>query len=307
MILTWLISDLVAWRWRDIPNNTDLFVAYFRNARSVEPRLLPFFKAPIWSQNALSQVLMHADQQTLGYLGRQEFYNALKFVTVAQSKRDLTPDMINAALYGPASAKIPAPQINLATVPTPQSNLATLGTPGLGNVGVNHQHLQSQQNQVMRPTQAMPSIISSQTEQVLAAQGMLMGGNIVAPRLPTSNSSINWQSRNSGGLIGGANNQVHSQGIGPSTSQDGFGQTSLGLTLFMQPRPLATPRQISSTTVKRQDMPSSQLTEKDPKELVASGKGFVSDSFLGDFSATSLQSKQLLWQPHHLQLAQLSQ
>ncbi|TYG75092.1 hypothetical protein ES288_D03G001700v1 [Gossypium darwinii] len=110
----------------------------------------------------------------------------------------------------------------------------------------------------MRPTQAVPSIISSQTEQVLEAQGMLMGGNIVVPRLPTSNSSINWQSRNSGGLIGGANNQVHSQGIGPSTSQDGFGQTSLGLTLSMQPRPLATPGQISSTTVKRQDMPSSQ-------------------------------------------------
>ncbi|KHG10454.1 RalBP1-associated Eps domain-containing 1 [Gossypium arboreum] len=198
MILTWLISDLVAWRWRDIPNNTDLFVAYSRNARLVEPRLLPFFKAPILSQNVLSQVLMDADQQKLGYLGRQEFYNALKLDTVAQIKRDLTPDMINAALYGPASAKIPAPQINLATVPTPQSNLATLGTPGLGNVGVNHQHLQSQQNQVMRPTQAMPSSISSQTEQVLAAQGMLMGGNIVAPRLPTSNSSTNWQSRNSG-------------------------------------------------------------------------------------------------------------
>ncbi|TYJ47552.1 hypothetical protein E1A91_A02G198100v1 [Gossypium mustelinum] len=143
-------------------------------------------------------VLMDADQQKLGYLGRQEFYNALKLYTVAQIKRDLTPYMINTALYGPASAKIPAPQINLATVPTPQSNLATLGTPGLGNVGVNHQHLQSQQNQVMRPTQAMPSSISSQTEQVLAAQGMLMGGNIVAPRLPTSNSSTNWQSRNSG-------------------------------------------------------------------------------------------------------------
>ncbi|PPD80722.1 hypothetical protein GOBAR_DD22352 [Gossypium barbadense] len=127
-------------------------------------------------------VLMHADQQKLGYLGRQEFYNALKLVPVAQNK-----------------------------LPTLQSNLATLGTPGLGNVGVNHQHLQSQQNQVMRPTQAVPSIISSQTEQVLEAQGMLMGGNIVVPRLPTSNSSINWQSRNSGGLIGGANNQVHSQ------------------------------------------------------------------------------------------------
>ncbi|GKB07342.1 hypothetical protein Tco_0835626, partial [Tanacetum coccineum] len=43
-----------------------------------------------------------------------EFYNALKLVTVAQSKRELTPNIVKAALYGPASSKIPAPQINLA-------------------------------------------------------------------------------------------------------------------------------------------------------------------------------------------------
>ena len=30
-------------------------------------------------------------------------------VTVAQSKRELTPDIVKAALYGPASSKIPAP------------------------------------------------------------------------------------------------------------------------------------------------------------------------------------------------------
>lgn len=65
---------------------------------------------------------MHADQNRTGFLGRAEFYNALKLVTVAQSKRDLTPDIVKAALYGPASAKIPAPQINLAALSGPQTN-----------------------------------------------------------------------------------------------------------------------------------------------------------------------------------------
>ncbi|XVF16038.1 hypothetical protein REPUB_Repub09cG0207200 [Reevesia pubescens] len=250
------------------------------------------------------QVWMHADQKKLGYLGRQDFYNALKLVTVAQSKRELTPDMVKAALYGPASAKIPAPQISLAATPTPQSKVATLtsqssgtpsvpsqnfgprGTPGLGNVGVNQQHVQSQQNQVMRPPQAMPSSTSSQTQQVLAAQGMLRGANMVAPRPTTSNSLTNLQSGSSGGLTAGAT---------PSTSQDGFGLTASGLAPSMQPRPHATPGQIPSTAPKPQDssMPSSLLAAKDPKASVVSGNGFAADSLFGDvFSATSSQSKQ---------------
>ena len=257
---------------------------------------------------------MHADQKKLGYLGRQEFYNALKLVTVAQSKRELTSDMVKDALYGPASEKIPAPRINLAATPTPQSKVATLtlhssstpsvphqnfglrGTPGLGNVGVNQQYVQSQQNQIMRPPQAMPSSTSSQTQQVLAAQGMLRGGNVVAPpSLPTSNSLTNWQSGSSGGLTAAVNNQVHNRSVSPSISQDGFGLTASGLTPSMQTRPQATPGQISSTAPKPQDssMPSSQLAAKDPKALLVSGNGFSSDPLFGDvFSATSSQSKQ---------------
>ena len=68
------------------------------------------------------QIWQHADQNRTGFLGRQEFYNALKLVTVAQSKRELTPDIVKAALYGPASSKIPAPQINLAALPPAQPN-----------------------------------------------------------------------------------------------------------------------------------------------------------------------------------------
>ncbi|GKG42562.1 epidermal growth factor receptor substrate 15-like protein 1, partial [Tanacetum coccineum] len=53
-------------------------------------------------------IWQHADQNCTGFLGRQEFFNSLKLVTVAQSKRELTPDIVKAALYGPASSKIPA-------------------------------------------------------------------------------------------------------------------------------------------------------------------------------------------------------
>lgn len=53
------------------------------------------------------QIWMHADQRKSGFLGRPEFYNALRLVTVAQSKRELTPEIVKAALYGPAAAKIP--------------------------------------------------------------------------------------------------------------------------------------------------------------------------------------------------------
>ncbi|RXI00738.1 hypothetical protein DVH24_000972 [Malus domestica] len=58
------------------------------------------------------------------FLGRAEFYNALRVVTVAQSKRELTPETVKVALYGLGAAKIPAPKINLETNPAPQFNSA---------------------------------------------------------------------------------------------------------------------------------------------------------------------------------------
>lgn len=109
--------------------NVDLFDAYFRRAdldhdgRISGAEAVSFFQASNLSKQVLAQIWMHADQNRTGFLGRAEFYNALKLVTVAQSKRDLTPDIVKAALYGPASAKIPAPQINLAALSAPQTNL----------------------------------------------------------------------------------------------------------------------------------------------------------------------------------------
>uniref|UniRef100_A0A803LFR8 Nudix hydrolase domain-containing protein n=1 Tax=Chenopodium quinoa TaxID=63459 RepID=A0A803LFR8_CHEQI len=47
-------------------------------------------------------IWMHADQNRVGFLGRQKFYNALKLVTVAQTKRELTPEIVRSTLHGPA-------------------------------------------------------------------------------------------------------------------------------------------------------------------------------------------------------------
>ncbi|KAK8346186.1 hypothetical protein V6Z12_A07G197100 [Gossypium hirsutum] len=299
-------------------NQTDLFDAYFRKAdldgdgQISGAEAVAFFQGSNLPKHVLAQVWMYADQKKLGYLGRPEFYNALKLVTVAQSKRELTPDIVKAALYGHASAKIPAPQINIAATPAPQPKVATVpsqasgnasvpsqnfglkGAPGLGNVGVNQQYVQPLQSQVARPSQTMPPSTASQTQVALSAEGMLRGSNMVAPpRLPTSNSSTNWQSGS--GFPTGVSNQVHNRSGSPSTSQ-GFGLTASALTSSMQPRPQATPVQISSTApnLKDSSIPSSQSGADNPKALVVSGNGFASDSLFGDvFSATSLQSKQI--------------
>ncbi|KAK8606702.1 hypothetical protein V6N13_052464 [Hibiscus sabdariffa] len=300
-------------------NQTDLFDAYFRKAdldgdgQISGAEAVAFFQGSNLPKQVLAQVWMYADQKKLGYLGRQEFYNALKLVTVAQSKRDLTPDMVKAALFGPASARIPAPQINIAATPTPHPRVATVtsqssgnssvpsqnsglnGAPGLGNVGGNQQYAQPLQNQVVRPPQAMPPSTSSQIRPALAAEGALSGGNmVVPPRLPISNSSTNWQSGSSGGFTTGVSNQAQNRSVSPSTGQ-GFGLTASGLTPSMQPRPQTTPMQISSSVLKSKDssIPSNELAAGDSKALVVSGNGFASDSLFGDvFSTTPSQSKQ---------------
>lgn len=123
---------------------------------------------------------MHADQNRAGFLGRQEFYNALKLVTVAQTKRELTADIVRSALHGPASSRIPPPQINLPSAPTPQSSSVSsspamqMGTgmpaasQNLGyrgplppNQNVQQQYFPSPGNQLMRPAQGLPSSSAS--------------------------------------------------------------------------------------------------------------------------------------------------
>lgn len=189
------------------------------------------------------QVWTHADQRKAGYLGRQEFYNALKLVTVAQSKRELSPDIVKAALFGPASAKIPAPQINLAATPAPRSATPaqTAGTTPVasqgigirpqfpGNGSTTQQYYPSQQNQFMRPHQAMPS----HPQQVLATQGISGGSTVVAPRPPNLNASTGWTA----GSMGVPTTQSQSGSARPPVAGDGFGLLTSGLIPSAQPRP----------------------------------------------------------------------
>ncbi|XP_019438105.1 PREDICTED: epidermal growth factor receptor substrate 15-like isoform X2 [Lupinus angustifolius] len=165
----------------------DQFDAYFRRAdldgdgRISGSEAVSFFQGSNLPKHVLAQIWMHADNAKTGFLGRNEFYNALRLVTVAQSKRDLTADIVKAALYGPAAAKIPPPQINLAAIPplqgnrpvttpapVPQIGLSTgpiqsqnfpyRGQQGLSGPVPNPQYFPSQQSTSMRPPQqSMPT------------------------------------------------------------------------------------------------------------------------------------------------------
>lgn len=261
------------------------FDAYFRRAdldgdgRISGAEAVAFFQGSNLPKHVLAQVWMHADPAGTGFLGRAEFYNALKLVTVAQSKRELTPDIVKAALYGPAAAKIPAPQINLAAIPSPQPNqMTTTPAPQMGavaptasqnlgfrgqtlpNPSTNQQYFPSQQNQFMRPPQPMPAGSASRPPQNLAGPELNRGGNMVGPGVPNSNISSDWLSGRTAGAPTGPLSQVPNRGITPS-----------------MPPPTTKPLDLAST----------------PKAPVVSGNGFASDPVFGGnvFSATPTQQK----------------
>lgn len=142
--------------------NVDLFDAYFRRAdldrdgRISGVEAVSFFQGSGLPKKVLAQIWEFANTNQSGFLGRAEFYNALKLVTVAQSKRELTPEMVKAALYGPAASKIPAPQINFAATVTPQSTAPNLGPRGpLPNQN-------SQPTPLVRPLQNMSASLPTQ-------------------------------------------------------------------------------------------------------------------------------------------------
>ncbi|KAL6180834.1 hypothetical protein ACLB2K_047493 [Fragaria x ananassa] len=259
---------------------TDQLEAYFRRAdldgdgRISGAEAVAFFQGANLPKPVLAQIWMHADQNKTGFLGRPEFYNALRLVTVAQSKRDLTPDIVKAALYGPAAAKIPPPQINLSALAAPQANPMAgapasqmgMGTPstsqsfgfrgpGAPNAGMNQNYFQPQQNQSMRPPQGMPPGMPN-TIHSRPQQGF--GGGVGGPNVMNSN---NWLSGSTGAPPPGP------RGISSSMPSS-----------TTQPQPL-----VSS---------SSLPTVNDSRSSVPSGNGFASNSGFsgGVFSATP-QSK----------------
>ncbi|CDY08192.1 BnaA06g15340D [Brassica napus] len=282
----------------------DLFDTYFRRAdldgdgRISGAEAVGFFQGSNLPKPVLAQVWSYANAKKAGYLGRAEFYNALKLVTVAQSRRELTPEIVKAAIYSPASANIPAPKINLAATPSPQPRGPVAQTPGVtsvtaamrgpqmgGNVSTsNQQVVPGQQNQFTGPPPSQPP-------QNFQSQGMPPGGTI-APRTANQPVPSNWISGRSVGPSVQVNSQIPS-------SQSGYGLTAPNSTANNIPKPHMTPAVISSTTARPQvpvpasaplDAPSNQLVAK---ELAASGNGFPSDSIFGDvFSVASTQPKQ---------------
>ncbi|KMT01560.1 hypothetical protein BVRB_9g215600 isoform B [Beta vulgaris subsp. vulgaris] len=193
-------------------NQGDLFDSYFRRAdldrdgRISGAEAVAFFQGSNLPKQVLAQIWTFADQNRTGFLGRPEFYNALKLVTVAQSKRDLTPELVRAALFGPASAKIPAPQINLPVSPVPQSSAAGAtpstsqmssvapissqnpglrGVSGSPNVNMNQQYSQPQASGLVRP-QTTAYGVATQPVQGVGFQGFPGGAVASGPNLPNS-------------------------------------------------------------------------------------------------------------------------
>ncbi|KAG2319642.1 hypothetical protein Bca4012_054115 [Brassica carinata] len=162
--------------------NMDQFEAYFKRAdldgdgRISGAEAVGFFQGSGLPKPVLFQIWSLSDRSGSGFLGRQDFYNSLRLVTVAQSKRDLTPEIVNAALNTPAAAKIPAPKINLSAIPAPQPNPpATTARPvysaaghqnvgfrgpGAPNLSVNQNYFPPQQNQQVRPNQGVSGLTS---------------------------------------------------------------------------------------------------------------------------------------------------
>ncbi|CAN6463969.1 unnamed protein product [Victoria cruziana] len=299
--------------------NADVFDAYFRRAdldqdgRISGNEAVSFFQGSNLPKQVLAQIWMHADQNRTGFLGRAEFYNALRLVTVAQSGRALTPDIVKAALFGPAAAKIPAPQIGPAPAVTPQmgavaspvTQMSSIAPTALQMIAatqsVNHLNSGLQvmpENPGFRGTQQQNILMNQQFPQTLdkqfakppsaqippsSAQGINQGGlpgAVTGSRPPMSNASAVWLGAKMGSTSMGLGTQVLNRGVAASSAAPNLvGQGSSSL--------------ISSKPSIDATLSASQPLSKDPKGSV-SGNGFSMDSMFGGdvFSATPSQPRQ---------------
>ncbi|XP_027905267.1 epidermal growth factor receptor substrate 15 isoform X2 [Vigna unguiculata] len=285
--------------------NMDQFEAYFRRAdldgdgRISGVEAVSFFMGSNLPKQVLAQVWAYADQAKTGFLGRAEFFNALRLVTVAQSKRDLTPDIVKAALYGPAAAKIPAPQINLASVPQPVPNarphagsVGQMGVTapnsaqgfayrgqGLAGPGANPQYYPSQQNPAIRPHQSMPVSGAPHLQQGVAGPDISRGVNMGGHNFSNPGLSNDWNKARPGMVA------TRPAGMNPSAAL----QTSQSpVSPMPQSSPVSPMPQLSPVS------PMPQSTTVHTKALGVSGNGFSSNPALGNdfFSAASSTPKQ---------------
>ncbi|CAN6173693.1 unnamed protein product [Urochloa humidicola] len=285
------------------------FDAYFRAAdldrdgRISGQEAVAFFKGSGLPQPVLAQIWTYADKNRTGFLGREDFYNSLKLVTVAQSGRQLTPDIVKSALFGPAAAKIPAPRINVSTA-APQTNSVASppnATQALGS---------AQQNPAVRGPQVPPG--ASSNPQVRPPQppnaNTLAPAQGVASRPPvggvpsginhtsstTTNLATDWFSGKRSASSLAPTSQAPTRGIslqGNLTSAGIPTQNSTPLPGYNSHTPGATtPANANSTNL---NMMPSQPSVNDSKALVPLGNGLASNSTFGvdPFSVTP-QAKQ---------------
>ncbi|KAG8093730.1 hypothetical protein GUJ93_ZPchr0012g21147 [Zizania palustris] len=289
------------------------FDSYFRAAdldhdgRISGQEAVAFFKASGLPQPVLAQIWNYADKNRTGFLGREDFYNALRLVTVAQSGRELTPDIARSALYGPASAKIPAPRINIPT-PGPHASSvispshpnqapgpahqspAIKGSQGLPGASPNIQVLQP--GNLVRPPQ--PS--NESTPDLTAAPRVPAGGALNLAGPATTGLSTDWFSSKKSESPPGVASQTQTRGVSP--------QDNLGTVGLSAPKANSTPlagygyhAPAVTTSVKLNssnlNLMSSLPAVSDSKGLAPLGNGLPSNSTFGvDPFAATLQAKQ---------------
>ncbi|KAL6588169.1 hypothetical protein OROMI_001147 [Orobanche minor] len=272
--------------------NIDQFEMYFqkadvdRDGRISGNEAVAFLHASNLPRQVLAQIWMYADQNQVGFLGRSEFYNFLKLVTVAQSKQELTPDLVKAALHGPASAKIPPPQINLTAIIGLHSTAKAVSSPaplfgrptstqGIGVSAPPHGFL-TQQSQITRPPRPPPPTSRFQSQPGVLAKGIPGTGSMAISRHPNSFESP-------GGATDGSqarlSSQVSNTSLVPSATQ---GVTSL----MIQTKAPEITGQSASSRLNDTALLSFHAGKEDLKSLSATGNGFASDSQFEDvFSA----------------------
>ncbi|KAL3651943.1 hypothetical protein CASFOL_004945 [Castilleja foliolosa] len=298
--------------------NTDQFEAYFqradvdRDGRISGNEAVAFLQASNLPRQVLAQIFinrtshasqlcsrqlrgmiwMYADQNRVGFLGRLEFYNFLKLVTVAQSKRKLTPDLVKAALYGPASAQIPPPQINLGAAVGPQSNAKSgpspvqLAGPSASTEGIGlsapHGSL-TQQSQITRAPRPPPPSSGFQSQPGVLSQGMPSTGSMSVSHLSNSFESF-------GGITDGSqaslSSHVPNRSSIPSATQGDISLMASPVTQFKVPE-ITGLSQPASSKLSDTVLVSSQAGKEFSKPLSATGNGLASNSVFGDvISAT---------------------
>ncbi|KAL3514876.1 hypothetical protein ACH5RR_027593 [Cinchona calisaya] len=274
--------------------NMDQFEAYFRRAdldqdgKISGAEAVGFFQGSNLPKQVLAQIWTHADQRRTGFLSRPEFYNALKLVTVAQTKRELTPDIVKAALYGPASAKIPAPQINLTVTPASQLNsVGAAPTPQV--VGVPPSASQS----IGLRGQLPPN--TSMNPQYIPPQGIQSTWTPLPTSTSTSNASRLPQGVSPPAFPKGGSSMGPSL---PNSSNDWLGGGTIGASIGPTAQVLnraATPSNLAVSPKLQDSISTSSLTTtNDAKPLPGPGNGFTSDSMFGGdtFSAPHNVPKQ---------------